>query len=213
MMHESIRVGYVDVILKGNDRICSHIRKTGVFEPDTLAQFARLVRPGSTVIDVGCYSGLFAIAAVKMGARALGIEPMPENQKQIEANKALNHVEFPVFAGAATDRDGIGRLGYNDRVFLTSGASLERKSGPGHTVNLIRIDTLGQEDVSVIKIDVEGHEVGVLRGARDTLERYRPHLIVEANTEAEKQAIVAELGDRYELVSVLDTRNLILAPI
>jgi FkbM family methyltransferase len=193
------------------DRITAHLKKSGSFEPETLAYFATKVRPASTVLDIGCYSGLFAILATKLRARVIAFEPFPNNFKRIAENAILNRVAFDLRDAAVSDKDGHADLMYNARLEFTAGASLTRALTPSGKmkVKTVRIDSLSLEDVSVMKIDVERHEPAVLRGARETIEHHRPSLIVEALNDSAKQAVLKELSN-YEHVATLDTRNLIL---
>lgn len=82
----SVRVAGKVVELLGDDRIAHHLRTSGSFEPETLVRFAQLVRSGSMVLDIGSYSGLYAILACKLGAISLAVEPLPIMVKQIEQN-------------------------------------------------------------------------------------------------------------------------------
>lgn len=212
MGHLTLKVGSpaVDVLLDENDRICGHIKQGKQFEPNTLMVFSEWARKGGLLLDVGCYSGLFSFAAIKLGMSAIGFEPYPPNQAQIEKNMGLNGITFPLHKAAVTDRVGIARLGYNEKVKLTAGASLDRKSGPGMTVPVVSIDSL-KVAPAIIKIDVEGHEAGVLRGAKDTIAEHQPLLIVEALDDDHRKAVI-DLLPRYRLEATLDVRNLILVP-
>lgn len=209
-----ITVGEHLVELESSDRIVSERLDKGIaFEPDTLKAFAKMLRPNKTFLDIGCYSGLFSITAVKHGCMAYGFEPMEENRRQIQTNMLRNKVRFIVYPVAVSSKGGIGELAYNPNVKLTAGASLDRKSGPKRKVDLVTIDGYCFRDVCCIKIDIEGHEPAALRGMRETLQRERPWLIVEANDESHKELVLKELGDGYKLEHVLDVRNLILRPV
>lgn len=214
MRYSPIRVGDAVVELEASDRIVSERLDKGLpFEPDTLKVFSQLVKRGSIFLDIGCYSGLFSIAAVKLGATAMAFEPMEENRRQIEINMKRNQVNFALYPVAVSSQGGKGALAYNPRVMLTAGASLDRKSGPKREVDLVTIDGYCFSNVSVIKIDIEGHEPQALRGMRETLKREKPWLIVEANDDAHRDAVMMELQDAYELDSVLDVRNLVFRPV
>ena len=213
MRFSSIRVGDQTVELESSDRIVQKLERKEQFETATRRLFFTLTRPDSVFIDVGCYSGLFAIAAAKAGLEVIAFEPMEENQRQIAVNCTHNDVEIELHKAAVSDKDGWGTLGYNPNVYLTAGASLDRKSGPKRQVKLMTIDSLAVGNVSLIKIDIEGHEPAALRGARETLERCRPNLIVEANDEAHKKAVIEVLSHGYELIAICDERNLIFSPI
>lgn len=216
--HVDVQVGPVTVKLWEDDRIAQSILSGKPFEPKTLAFFAEHVAPATRVLDIGCYSGLFSIAAVKLGARPIGFEPFPDNQSQIFENQKLNGVKFPVATYAVSDKEGNARLGYNEKVHLTSGASLERKSGPGLAVSTVSLDHYVKQlpdtmPISMIKMDVERHEPAVIRGARLTIEAHKPMLIVEANdAEMTTRCVKLMVELDYNWLATLDERNLIFSP-
>lgn len=207
----SIQVGPVAVRLIADDRICKSIQSGKPFEPDSLAAWAEMCKPSSEVLDVGAYSGLFAIAAAKLGCRPVAIEPLPQMADRLIENARLNEVKVMLLRAAASDSIKMRRIGFNERVWLTSGASLTRKAGAGLLVKVIRVDGLDMENVSAIKIDVEGHEGPVLKGAIELIGRCRPKLLVEVLSAAARKA-VEKLLPGYRTVGLLDTRNLLLEP-
>jgi hypothetical protein len=85
----------------------------------------------------------------------------------------------------ASDSDGVMYMDvdYSDVEWNTGAVNLRRQSGKGRTpkpVPLTRLDRLlSQEDVRLLKIDVEGMESEVLRGARQMIERCRPVVFFE----------------------------------
>lgn len=207
----SFAVGPVTVDLLDDDRICRHVLAGKTFEPKSLEAWARMCEPGSIVIDVGAYSGLFSIAAAKLGAFPIAIEPQPIMCDRIDQNSRLNGVEFHTINAAASDTAGTARLGVNETVHLTSGASLLRKSGAGIKVRTIRLDDLDVDRVSAVKIDVERAETLVLAGALGLLEKHRPKLLVEA-LDAAAVAAVKDMLPAYRLEAILDDRNMVLVP-
>jgi hypothetical protein len=62
-----------------------------------------------------------------------------------------------------------------------------------------RLDDLRLDDVGLIKIDVEGHELAVLRGAADTIARNRPALLLEAEERHHPNAVAEITGSLTEL--------------
>jgi FkbM family methyltransferase len=206
----SIPVGPVTVDLIDDDRVCMHYRTDG-FEPESRLTWSKICRLGTTVLDVGSYSGLFAIAAAKLGANVVAVEPMPVMVRRIAENAQINGVSISIKEAAACETDGMIRLGYNDAVYLTAGASLTRKSRGSVMVKALRIDSLELSDVSAIKIDVERVESAVLRGAETTIRRNRPIMIVEALSD-DLRADVERALPGYRVASRLDRRNLLLKP-
>jgi FkbM family methyltransferase len=198
-------------LLENGDRICGHIQSGNTFEPQSLAAWAEMCEKGGTVIDVGGYSGLFAIAAAKMGCHVICFEPMPLNASRILENCHLNGVNVELHNAVASDEPGIVDLTYNPKVEgMTSGASLVRKKGFKLPVRAMTIDSLNVNPVA-IKIDVERGEPLVLAGARETLARARPQLLVEVLDE-EREELVRKSVDGYRVAAVVDVRNWLMIP-
>jgi FkbM family methyltransferase len=205
----------VVALIAEGDRIAASLKSKGPFEPETLAKWANLCGSATaaraircreaTVLDVGAYTGLFSIAARKLGCRVIAFEPMVFNRARFKANCVFNGVDDAVNSEAVSDACGEAVLHYNSIPF-TAGASLERKTGSAQPVKTLTIDSLNLRSVAAIKIDVERAEPRVLAGARETLARCRPALIVEVLGEDEGQAVLASVED-YEHVATMDVRN------
>lgn len=204
-------------LVEAEDRIVFHTQNpdhSGSYEPDSLLYWARSIKPDTVVVDVGSYTGLFAIIAAMRGARVTALEPMPANAWRTRVNAGMNKVQVTVLAVAASDYEGTATLHYNPKVPLTTGASLEDKL-PNHrdkmVVRCITIDSLGLENVSAMKIDVEWHEPCVIRGAMQTISRDRPSLLIETLDNDMRDRIL-DLLPSYEAAAILDTRNTLFTP-
>ncbi len=210
------------IIHAGNDRVymvdagcrvCHHASRGG-FEPESLALWSRLAEPGKIMLDVGAYTGVYSLVAAIRGAIAWAIEPLPLQAARIKENAELNGIEVRIFRAAASDRDGFADMGYNSSIPLTSGGSLV---DPLDFASEVRVITLtidaaaSSSEVSAIKIDVERHEAAVLRGARQTIKRWRPKMLIETLTEQARDEVAALLPD-YELTAILDGRNSFFTP-
>lgn len=209
-----IKVGTVSVdLIEARDRCCVHERRGG-FEPHTLAAWADLMQRKGQVIDVGAYTGLYAIAAALHGRAAVAFEPFPDNAERFNDNAKANGVRsrIRIIEAAAWSTNGAGTLRYNPGVSdLTSGASLvygEKEL----RVPLMAIDLLALKNVSAIKIDAERAEAMVLVGAHDTILRCKPALIVEALDEEQEAAILSAVRG-YAIEARLDRHNLLLGPV
>jgi FkbM family methyltransferase len=150
-----------------------------------------LVEPDTVALDVGAHIGEYSYAICKQlgkSGRVIAIEPIADLANFIE--RAARRLRLPITvvncalssrAGAAdilipvkTDT-GQRKLGF---------ATLENRNETGETfrIGLRRLDDICAdvpERISFIKIDVEGHELEVLRGAVETLARHRPNLLIE----------------------------------
>jgi len=199
------------------DRIVFHAQHpehSGSYEPDSLALWAKLIKPEMTVLDVGAYTGLYSIIAALRGAKVIALEPMPANFWRLRVNAARNKVKITTIPAAASDQEGSATLHYNPKVPLTTGASLEEgiaKHAEGLVVKCITIDSLGLQELGAMKIDVEWHEPCVLRGAVQTIERCRPVLLIET-LDKEMRERVTRMLPAYSDAVILDTRNTLFAP-
>jgi FkbM family methyltransferase len=157
-------------IINGTDsvRVAPEFRQiTEVYEPDVWARMMSAVSPGNVVVDVGAYVGLYTIAlAQRTGptGRVYSFEPDPQNcavlGKHVELNKVSDRVV--VHQLAVGDKDGFVPFtgGRDSQSFV--GAS----SSAPETVCMTRLDTiLPSERIDVLKVDVEGFEENVLKGA------------------------------------------------
>lgn len=188
------------------DMVIHHQRRSGrSFEYQSVQAWRKYAK--NTVIDVGAYTGLFSLIAAQEGANVIAFEPNAAVRARFRENILTNRYEddIQVLAMAASDKAGEAAMEVNAKVPLTSGGKLV--SGKG--IQLITIDSLGLDDVSAIKIDVEGHELTVILGAEKTITQCRPLLITEyltINALHRQRSLLLPLGYSYELA---DERNAI----
>jgi FkbM family methyltransferase len=175
----------------------SHGCWLGTFERAEQDVFARTVRAGDVVYDLGANVGFYTLLAAKLvgpTGRVVAFEPVPRNLGYLRRHLALNRCEnVTVVAAAVSDRPGRARF----------------RDGPAHTVGTLADD--GEYDVDVvaldgfagppprvIKIDVEGAEAGVLRGARRVLREVRPIVLLSTHSTAVREACLSLLSEaRY----------------
>ncbi|HEY9819113.1 MAG TPA: FkbM family methyltransferase [Candidatus Obscuribacterales bacterium] len=168
-----------------------------------------------TFVDVGAATGWFLIPAAKRGFKAVGFDPNQAVFNRLQQNIELNGVDAEVHNVAVSARSGKTTFWYNPKVPLTSGGSIEIATC--HAPRQYEVDTVTLDDMvteaSVVKIDVEGHEMSVLSGAKNLIANSRPALILEANTEAHKKSLVHWMEKNEYVYSEADERNLLCLPI
>lgn len=155
---------------------------------DEIAFHRTLHRPG-TLLDVGAHDGAFTLPFAALPAsRVLAFEPLPAAFARLRA--AVGHaphltlrqealgdhtgeitLTLPVLDGVPQEQWASTAKGY---------AGLDaRVAEQRHTVPLRRLDEFALSDLTAVKLDAEGAEYEVLRGARETLLRCRPVLSIE----------------------------------
>jgi len=151
---------------------------------------ARLVSPGALVIDAGAHVGYMttlAAAAAGPSGRVMAFEPHPDLfavlQRTVTLSNAANNIA-PVIArnAALGDCEGQATLSVPDGFDTNDGVSRVRSVSYQGAAIPIRIHTIDQvldgEPAEVLKIDVEGDEPRVLRGAATSLKAHRIHHVI-----------------------------------
>jgi FkbM family methyltransferase len=157
----------------GEDRkLTPWIRRHATWEADVVRLLERMLRPGATFVDVGANVGFHSVVAARLvgpDGRVFSIEPDPFSLALLRANlwrhRCSNATVLPVAAAA-----GPGRVRLAPDAEGRSGSSLVPAGGI--EVEAARLDDLlGGTVVDVLKVDVEGAEPLVVRGAQDTIAR------------------------------------------
>lgn len=146
----------------------------GAYEPAECALLSSLVQPGDRVLDVGANIGILSVLASQRAGptgRVVSVEPDPYNGRLLRRNLALNRCTnvtvCPVAAGAAAGEATLYTSATNfgdHRLYADDSAG-----GRGATVvPVVRLDDLydanGWPYPTVVKIDVQGLELQVVRG-------------------------------------------------
>jgi FkbM family methyltransferase len=157
-------------------------------EQEELRALRQLLHPGETFVDCGANIGLWSLSAAPLvwpDGRVVAFEPNPVVAKRL-ADAAVQSSVIEVHAMALSDEPGV--------LPLAAGRehNLARVSGEGeHSVAATTLDAVLDRPPDGIKIDVEGYELNVLRGAVDAL-RHRPWIIVEFNKQHSPAQRLAE---------------------
>lgn len=164
-------------------------------DPFLLSMVRELVRPEMTVWDIGANVGLFSFAAASLGAQVVAVEPDIWLANLMLRSTRINKLPVTVLPAAVSDGPGISKLYLSDHGRASNSL---RGSGPAQTVLTITLDSLLNHFVApqVLKIDVEGMEYAVLKGAEKVLQ-FRPSILCEVT---ENHDLVGELlrGAQYE---------------
>lgn len=155
------------------------LHRAGLMGRSGLEEVSMHISPSMTVVDVGAnvgvYTALFS-QLVGPSGRVIALEPAPDNWRALSKALATNlwsNVELHQVAAA----DRAGRMSF-ERSSYNSGnnaLSADGRSGGGLEVDVAPLDSIvAGRKVHFIKIDVQGWEASVLRGARQTLSENQP---------------------------------------
>jgi FkbM family methyltransferase len=162
---------------------------SGRHEPVTQDWLQQALDHQGVMYDVGAHLGRHSLPAARLGAHVVAFEPDPENAARLRAHVDRNGfqnnvqvVQAAVFSNTRASiifRRGLPR---SQGGLCRSNHLPALASGEIITVPALQLDDFvacGGPAPDVIKIDVEGAESEVLKGASRTLERHRPALIIE----------------------------------
>ena len=170
----------------------------------------RFVHGGDTVVDVGGNHGLYTYHLSRLvgpAGRVHTFEPIPPNLEilryTIERHELSNVTVHPKACGEVNRRVRFAVPIQNGVLGL--GGARQDGDGLSFECEMVRIDDIIRANVSFLKIDVEGAELFVLRGAEKLLQRCHPAILFEAGGHTadfgyEQQAVfdyLAELGYHF----------------
>jgi FkbM family methyltransferase len=172
---------------------------TGRHEPETTATFQRLIKPNMTFLDIGAHVGYYARRAsdlVGANGRVVAFEPHPRNHAMLKRNVG-NRRNVTLLQVALAESEGTAEL--HDYLLMSASGSLhydqslrdvqeqaQKRSSDDFaprfdegfkpqtfSVRTASVDSLladlGIEGVDVVKMDIEGAEMGALRGMQRTI--------------------------------------------
>ncbi len=209
--------GLVVPIASGPLRGCRWVVGTGVnsvwlgsYERAMLTKVQAELHAGDVFYDVGAHAGIYSLAAARATGEhgtVVAIEPNQTNAIHFTRHMALNRVgSVRLIVAAASEAEGIA-------TFSMGPTDYEGRLNPKGDVPVktIRLDDLGPAP-DVIKIDVEGHEADVLRGANRILHSDRPAIFIAVHDDRARQQCLELLEAHEYEVEWLDAEDLVARP-
>lgn len=167
---------------------------TGAFEPVTIASYARLLRPGAVVCDIGANMGAHVLHLAKCvgdSGRVLAFEPTRPTFERLSRNIAANpdlasRITAQQMMLTPTDQTEVRPAIYASWPLRASEAMHDKHYGiavPTDGARALTLDSAlaeqGVARVDLIKLDVDGFEEDVLKGAERTLSGSHPIIVME----------------------------------
>ena len=183
--------------LPGNWSVSCHphvykvFRRAQIADPEQSEEFRNFLSHCSDrmfLFDIGAHFGIFSLAAAHFGGKAIAVDPSPTATRMIARQAALNQCtgRVRILQASVSNQDGAMDMvnagvlseGYFQVIQGRSKSELTRTAA-------VTIDHMTREfgPPTHVKVDVEGHEMAVLLGARATLTRFSPVLFLELHNE------------------------------
>lgn len=176
------------------DIVSGRLHRKGIWEATELRRLKRVLQPNDTFIDVGANLGVFTVYAALLGAHVIAVEPLQANRELLQANLCLNRIPStqvtvqPVGLGPhRRDRGAChlvsGTHNRGDAVMHCASAGGKVRHHPGQAeLRIERLDDILAATKAVrprlLKLDVEGMELGAIEGASAAFAIAPPHEVI-----------------------------------
>lgn len=198
----------------------------GSYSGDQLSMIEKRLDPHAVFLDVGANQGEFSVAAARVlgFGKVIAFEPVTEYRERLAGNVALNGFNNVLIVPVALGEQEGSLPIYDENAPFADGTrneglpTLFAFGSRNHPREVVRVrpldDVLDELDVArvdLIKLDIEGAEWMALRGAKNTIQRYRPVLILEIGRDTcrsagyEPEALVEWLGaQNYRIEKIIE---------
>ena len=209
--------GSIRLQVRLDEHMGSQVFWYGSYSLEILRVLERIIVPGMTVIDAGANIGevsLFVAKRVGPGGRVYSFEPVAELTDRLRRHVSMNGFDnIEVVQSGLSDRAGQAEIygpaePFRDGTQHAGLSTLYANSQRGRSLGTIPLTTLDEfvemrhlPRLDLVKVDVEGAELPVLRGARAVLAEHRPWLVVEVQQETSEAAGY----DQREILAFLGT--------
>jgi FkbM family methyltransferase len=181
--------------LDARDMVAREILGWDVWEKPNTDLILGSLHEGSVMFDVGAHIGYYSVLGSQVvgpSGKIISVEPNPDTLRRLRKDLELSHASNVVVEDVAcTDKETTLTF-YQASIRNTGASSISESNArnaahgdavPSVTVRGRTLDSmvqeLGLQRVDFVKIDVEGAEVQVLRGMKDTLAKFHPHMLIE----------------------------------
>ena len=169
-----------------------------------------LIKQGTDTIDVGVYRGVYSYELSRLSNHVHLFEANPIIYEYLQKNLTRIIKNITLYNYALSDRKGIAKFRVPIRRKTIFQSQFEEKYHAGrgtiHEPNVFDkfdkfdVKTIKLDDfefsnkISLIKIDVEGHELKVIDGAKETIKKHKPNLLVEIQEQHSKEKLLKSIS-------------------
>jgi FkbM family methyltransferase len=180
-----------------------HSAWEGIYEQPVQQLFVKFLKTGSIVFDVGANYGFYALLGARAGAEVFAFEPHKENAETLASHADMNGLASHIHIVSSAAYSYTGSIALEPPTIGGShGNALTRPQG-SKAVNTVYVPctTLDKfiqanPEPSLVKMDVEGAESEVLKGADHLFRICRPYLLCEIHDEQNASFVEVWLGER-----------------
>lgn len=188
----NLKIGENTYSLYSDDNYLKNMRRwplPAVFEPKMVQLFSTLINKSDCVLDIGANVGCTSILFGELADKVYSFEASPSTFKLLETNIAQSGLKnIEIFNSGVGAESGESTLTFSADNRSGGFVSDQTQASAGHIIETINIkpadelvDAIGLHQVDFIKIDVEGFEGQVIKGAQQLLRKSQPIVVLELN--------------------------------
>src|SRR5579859_1919879 len=179
------------------------------YEPLTRELIQQLLNPGDTFLDVGAHIGFYslALACSIPGLKVIAFEPNPKTFQILVANAAANALEVVCEPIAISESAGTATL-YLTESDMSASLMKDFQAEDTRQIGSVEVRTASLDsyfqghsikNLKAIKVDIEGHESAFFQGARETISKHKPDIVLEVLYEPDPEILswLRSLGYRF----------------
>ena len=194
---------YGQMLYNVNDMIIGKsLELYGEWYQEEMDLMKQLIGPGDFCVDVGANIGchtLFFAKSVGPQGHVISFEPQPTIFQLLCANVSLNHhlnvSTYNQAVGNKTEQVMIPSVDYSKPGNFGMVGIVKDEGNPVYPINMIVLDNLSFPHLKMLKIDVEGYESEVIKGAKKTIKKHRPFIYAENNQTGKSLELLTLIKD------------------
>ena len=209
---------YLDLSDKGISRELLIFKKREYYGTDLLCS-GELIKQGDTILDIGANIGYFALLESKVvgpSGKIYAVEPSPVNYQRLNENIKLNKCDnIETFNLAIGDKNGQAKMFISSR---SNWSRLIERDMPDSINQVVNVDMLTVDDFlkdkqppDLIRMDVEGYEINILKGMKNTLKKSNLKIFLEFHARTINETDAIEFFDSL-INNGFETKHCLLNP-
>lgn len=194
-----------------NDLISNFIFKHGFWEQHLFFFYQQFIKPDFIIIDGGANIGFHSVQFAKLAyeGKVYSFEPQPMIFNVLSANSLINGTsniieQYRLGLGDKTDIAEMSPLSeqeFSPTCINYGGRGLTYDRDGGEKVSIITVDSLNLDKLDFIKLDVQGFELKVIEGGKNTIIKNLPIMFIENYKNQEDDIKVLEMLKNYGYIN------------
>jgi len=213
-----IKNGYEILVMPNDTGISLELSVYGIHEPITTKIISKKLKKGMVCVDIGANIGYYALLESKIigpTGKVIAIEPVPNTFSYLEKNlKSHNQSKFQTYNLSCSDMDTTSYFLVNKKSNISKIVTESDKILDGEKKILVKTKKLDnillktEKKIDFLRMDIEGYELKVLLGAKNTIEKFKPIIQTEIHSKIlgysqTKSLLEFFKNQNYEITSFL----------